>query len=65
MLTVLKVNIVSSVSPLNTFARDAPPSSSSPVPDDCRDSISAASFGRLVTITLPVSFSYQRKAGML
>jgi len=64
-VTELNVNMASSVSPVNTFARDAPPPPSNPTPLDWRDSISAASFGRFVTITRPVSFSYQRNAGML
>ena len=36
------------MSPVKTFAREAPPPTSSPVPVDWRASISAASFGRLV-----------------
>ncbi len=41
----------------------APPSASSPRPSEIRSSTIAASLGRLVTISRPVSRSYQRKAG--
>src|SRR4051795_13559564 len=46
------------------FARLAPSSCRRPWPSEGRRSISAASFGWLVTIARPWSFSHQRKAGM-
>ena len=44
--------------------RLAPPAASRPPPSEWRASISTASFEWLETIVRPLSFSYQRKAGM-
>ena len=61
---VLIVNSERGASPEQRLPRLAPSWASSPSPSDTRRSSSAASFGRLETIVRPVSFSYQRKAGM-
>jgi hypothetical protein len=51
-------------SPENMLPRLAPPTASSPPPSERRRSISTASLPWFETIVWPVSFSYQRKAGM-
>ena len=51
-------------SPENMFPLLAPSTASKPPPSERRRSSSAASLPWLETIVRPVSFSYQRKAGM-
>jgi hypothetical protein len=63
-LTVLIVAEQRGASPENILPRLAPPAASSPPPSERRRSSSAASFWWFETIVRPLSFSYQRKAGM-
>ena len=51
-------------SPENRLPTLAPSFDSSPSPFEIRPSMTTASSGWLATIVRPVSFSYQRKAGM-
>jgi hypothetical protein len=60
---VLKVRTLLAASPESTLPR-LEPSRNKPSPLETRRSISAASLGLFDTIRRPVSFSYQRKAGM-
>ena len=60
----LTVRITSSASPDSRLPRLAPPSTSRPMPDDRRRSISAQSCGAEHVINVAVSFSTQRNAGM-
>jgi hypothetical protein len=60
----LTVRITSSASPDSRLPRLAPPSTSSPMPDERRRSISAQSCGAEHVISVAVSFSTQRNAGM-
>ena len=59
----LTVRITSSACP-SRLPRLAPPFRRSPLSEACRRSISAQSSGAEQVITLPVSFSTQRNAGM-
>ena len=60
----LTVRITSSASPESRLPRLAPPFTSSPTPVAWRRSISAQSAGAEQAISLPVSFSTHRNAGM-
>src|SRR4051795_8405833 len=62
--TALKVQRQSGASPEKTFHRLAPPSVSSPSPEESRRSSSFAVSILLETISLPSGLSYQRNAGI-
>ena len=59
------MNSVRVASPLNRLPTLVPPAARRPRPFEARRSISVASAGRFETSRRPVSFSNQRKAGML